>query len=95
MIGWDRGRPATYYAESVGEFKRRVALWQPWDQKRLLKEGRNPEGVASIVGESQQESLFADDGDPRFQSKHVHPTRAARVGTPAWAEIRQGFQRYA
>ena len=31
---------------------------------------------------------------PGFQSKRSHPTRAARVGTPAWAEISQRFQRY-
>jgi len=30
---------------------------------------------------------------PGLQSKHFHPTRAARVGTPAWAGISQGFQR--
>ncbi len=29
---------------------------------------------------------------PGFQSKHSHPTRAARVGTPAWLD--QRFQRY-
>jgi hypothetical protein len=32
--------------------------------------------------------------DPGFQSKHFHPTRAARAGTPAWAGIRQRFQRF-
>jgi hypothetical protein len=32
--------------------------------------------------------------DPGFQGKHFNPTRAARVGTPAWAEISERFQRY-
>jgi hypothetical protein len=32
--------------------------------------------------------------NPGFQSKLSHPTRAARAGTPAWADIRQRFQRY-
>jgi hypothetical protein len=26
-----------------------------------------------------------------FQSKHFHPTRAARVGTPAWADFANDF----
>jgi hypothetical protein len=29
----------------------------------------------------------------RVSSKHFHPTRAARVGTPAWAGISQRLRR--
>jgi hypothetical protein len=42
--------------------------------------------------QSCKESIEAFSA-PGFQSKHFHPTRAARVGTPAWAEISQRFQR--
>jgi hypothetical protein len=39
-----------------------------------------------------EQSLLAFS-NPGFQSKHFHPTRAARVGTPARADISQRFQR--
>jgi hypothetical protein len=35
------------YAESVGKFQPRVALWQPWDTRRKI-DYRNPEGVATV-----------------------------------------------
>ncbi|HEY2973687.1 MAG TPA: hypothetical protein VGJ48_14330, partial [Pyrinomonadaceae bacterium] len=42
--------------------------------------------------QSCEESIEAF-ATPGFQSKRSHPTRAARAGTPAWAEISQRFQR--
>jgi hypothetical protein len=54
--------------------------------------GSNTERVASLFAnrksaqlpQSCEESIEAFS-TPGFQSKHFHPTRAARVGTPAWA----------
>jgi hypothetical protein len=62
---------------------------------------RNPERVAWKAGwlKSRRNSFkvvkkFIDDIPyPGFQSKHFHPTRAARVGAPAWAEISEHLRR--
>jgi hypothetical protein len=74
---------------------------KPWVQKCPRKLLVTLKAVARLRGQqtptqllqSCKESLEAF-ANPGFQSKRFHPTRAARVGTPAWAGIGERFQRY-
>src|SRR3989442_842842 len=52
---------------------------------------RNRKTLSQLL-QSCEESL-APLLNPGFQSKHFHPVRAARPGTPAWAGISERFQR--
>jgi hypothetical protein len=74
--------------KALANFSPGFAL-KPWDQMRLLVEGRNPEGVASKVAETQPASQPLQGCEkslpafsfPGFQNK-------------PWAEISEHLRRY-
>ncbi|HET6646755.1 MAG TPA: hypothetical protein VFH01_05480, partial [Pyrinomonadaceae bacterium] len=66
--------------------------------RRAIYRDANPERVVSrypktVATPSELRQNKGASYPQRFQSKHFHPTRAARVGTPAWAGISERFQR--
>jgi hypothetical protein len=87
------------YAESVRKFQPRVCF-ETLGTLLPIDERRNSEGVASwfdirntVATPSELRQKTNACSIPGFQSKHFHPTRAARAGAPAWAGICERFQR--
>ena len=87
------------YAESVGKFQPRVGF-ETLGKKCAEGVLRNSEGVATVCASETRRNSFRVASSlnylraPRVaRAQRFHPTRAARVGTPAWAGISERFQR--
>ena len=89
-------------AESVRQFQPRVALWQPLGKRIPFLEGATLKELRPAFINRKASQPPTSRGceqscrailHPGFQSKHSHPVRAARPGTPAWAGICQRLRR--